>query len=338
MIAKMSFGTSDLWATFPDQAQTKKIFGDLHNLILGGASTAPPTPYHFTLVALRNIYITLLGEEPVEQSSIWQPAYENAKASPLRAIAYFSWEKAAQMFLTRRVYPMYFDFLSYSHVPAGWGALGVMLKELDREGRRYKDRVYTGVSDIRRNPTFFPYLQEAMRLDYTAVVVLPLFIDAEPDHATLRGACVFYLQSSALLPARTRAKERLRDFASQMATAVREHERKIDNSELSKNWHRDLRMVDNYAAELHISIHPSGRGEVLDDITDAIIRSLSGHDLCSLARPSDEGTDEMSRTIMIAVRDGIDHKIARTQILNAVGHACAIADDDHFFSYRLNGL
>ena len=46
----------------------------------------------------------------------------------------------------------------------------------------------------------------------------------------------------------------------------------------------------------------------------------------------------MSRTIMIAVRDGIDHRIARTQILNAVGHSCAVADDDHFFSYRLNGL
>jgi hypothetical protein len=330
----MPTGTRDLWTALPDSAQVQAIFQGFEGFI--ATAGEPPTPYHFTLEVLASLYAVLAAEEPAANGKRHQPPYEKAMESPLRAIAYFSWERAAQVFLTRRVYPTYFDFLSYSHVPAGWGALGVMLKELELDGRGYRDRIYTTVPDIRRNRILFPYLREATRLKYGAVLVLPIFDEPEPCQSTLLGACVFYLRNEAVLPERAKVKDRLRGFANAMATAIRRHELKINDAELSKNWHRDLHVGENYTAELHISIHPDGRAEVLDEITDEIIRSLSGHDLCSIPDPSREGTDRKSRMVMIAARDGIDPKIVRKQVLNAVGHACAIADGNHFVSYRLN--
>jgi hypothetical protein len=327
-------GTRDLWTKLPDLAQVQAIFQGLEAFIAPVGE--PPTPYHFTLEASASLYTVLMDGEPSANGKRQQPSYAKAMASPLRAVAYFSWERAAQVFLTRRVYPTYFDFLSYSHVPAGWGAMGVMLKELELKGRGYKNQVYTIVPDIRRNRILFPYLREATRLDYGAVLVLPIFGEAEPSHSALLGACAFYLRNEAVLPERAKVKGRLQGFAAAMAIAITRHEEKINDSELSKNWHRDLRLGENYSAELHLSIHPDGRAEVLNEITDEIVRTLTGHDLCCILAPPGEDTDGKSRMIMIAARDSIEPKIVRKRVLSAVGHACAIAEGNPYVSSRLN--
>jgi hypothetical protein len=331
----MPIRTRDLWSRLPDAVQVRAIFQSFDAFI--AADGEPPTPYHFTLEVLGSLYMALVGSgKPTANGRKRQPLYKKAMASSLRAIAYFSWERTAQVFLTRRVYPVYFDFLSYSHVPAGWGALGLMLKELEHDGRGYRDRVYTTVPDIRRDRILFPYLREATRLKYGAVLVLPIFDEPEPGHPTLLGACAFYLRDESVLPERAEVKKRLSVFAQEMAKAISRHELRINDAELSKNWHRGLRVGQNYLAELQLRIHPEGRAEVLDEITDEIVRSLSGHDLCCIPDPSREGADRKSRTIMIAARDGIEPKTVRKQVLSAVGHACDLAEGNPYVSCRLN--
>lgn len=248
---------------------------------------------------------------------------------------YFSWERAAQAFLTRRVFPTYFDFLSYSHVPAGWGALGVMLKELEEQRRRYQERTFTVVRDIRRDHILFPYLREATRLGYGAVLVLPLFDGAITDQTTLLGACGFYLKDRAALPEGAVARERLRCFSEAMAEAVARHKDSINDAEKSRNWNEGLSFPESHPAELIISVHPDGNADVLNDIANALVRSLSGSDLYAISDPAQEAADPKRRIIMIAARHGIDRETIRKHVLNAAGHACVIADGDHYVSYRL---
>lgn len=329
----MSTKLGDFWGALPDAAKVQTIFLGLEKLISG---PEPQTPYQFTLGAIGELYKTLQPDGAT--TSFPGYVYEKAKAASLRAIAYFSWERAAQVFLTRRVFPTYFDFLSYSHVPGGWGALGVMLKELEEEGRRYQKQAFTVVRDIRRNRILFPYLREATRLDYSAVLVLPVFNDAKTDQSTLLGACCFYLKNGAALPESAAARERLRCFAEAMADAVARHEDWINDAELSRNWNEGLSFPESHPAELIISIHPDGNPDVLNQIAATLVRSLSGPDLYAISDPAQEAADPKRRVIMIAARHGIDRETIRKHVLNAAGHACVIADGDHYVSYRLKDL
>lgn len=69
--------------------------------------------------------------------------HQTHKLVPLRAIAYFSWEGERRCFLARRVFPTYFDFLSYSYVPEGWGALGMMLRDIVEGNYESRSHAYT---------------------------------------------------------------------------------------------------------------------------------------------------------------------------------------------------
>src|SRR5882724_2376833 len=111
--------TDDIrWDQFPDAAQWRsdKIIAQVETR----TGTPPPTPYHFALLVMRDIYRALQPHvRYFEQSSLNPQFFEDAMNTGLRAIAYFSWHCDTKVFLTRRVYPTYFDFLTYSHVPEG---------------------------------------------------------------------------------------------------------------------------------------------------------------------------------------------------------------------------
>src|SRR5207253_11036438 len=99
----------------------------------------------------------------------------------LRAIAYFSWEPESRVFLVRRVFPTYFDFLSVSHIPEGWGVSSIMLKSLQQEFDKKTDVVngsFFKAVDLERDANLsytLPYLAEQKRLHYKHVVILPVF-------------------------------------------------------------------------------------------------------------------------------------------------------------------
>src|SRR5947209_1679400 len=115
------------WGKFPHSNEIQLLLDSksIANFVTTNIDAAPPTPFHFTLLVLQALY-TRLQRDGTDASSIRNPPIEDARRTELRAIAYFSWHSEDRMFLARRVYPTYFDFLTYSHVPEGWGALGLL--------------------------------------------------------------------------------------------------------------------------------------------------------------------------------------------------------------------
>src|ERR1051325_9726362 len=186
------------WTNLPDSGNAAEIL----DICLSNEGSHP-TPYQFTLLVLFAVYCSVQRDIKVgsynacdyvdsnssedlkryvglrdivsKNTRIVNPDYNEALRLPLRAIAYFSWEKERRVFLVRRVYPTHFDFLSYSHVPEGSGALGVMIDEVLAKKYRKKNKIYTPIFDVRDRKTLVPYLREVERLEYNSILVLPIF-------------------------------------------------------------------------------------------------------------------------------------------------------------------
>ena len=178
-------------------------------------------PYQYTLGVMCGLYHLLQTDVPRERgrASIQDPeSIRLAKEVPLRAIAYFSWEAERHEFLIRRVYPRYFDFISYSSVPVPWGALGVMYDKY--RGAEYPG--YTVVDDVSAEQRLLPYLREIHRLKYGSVIVVPVY-RGRRQGGELGGALAFY--GIHLTPPKgTEFSDHVRNVSSELSRAAKIHE------------------------------------------------------------------------------------------------------------------
>src|ERR1051325_5831357 len=131
----------------------------LSNLLLRvyNRDKIPPlfyTPYQFTLPILQALYFRLenfgpdIKVEPNKESAVLRAVNPRRRRlafhKSVRAIGYYSWEPETRLFLVRRMFPTYFDFLSVSHIPEGWGASSVMLNELRERLRDENSQIRNG--------------------------------------------------------------------------------------------------------------------------------------------------------------------------------------------------
>jgi hypothetical protein len=124
----------------------------------------------------------------------------------LRAIAYLSWEPESRIFLIRRVFPTYFDFLSVSHIPEGWGVSSKMLTSLQGKLENNKTpEVENGsffetvnVEAPENRSCTLPYLAEQDRLQYKHVLILPVFCPNAPkSDRDMLGTFLFFISGDA---------------------------------------------------------------------------------------------------------------------------------------------
>lgn len=221
MITKRAAAGASIWGHFPSEEDAQR---PLARCFI--QQTQPPgfeylkAPYQPTLYVLAYLYHQLHREANArcrEQADLFAQGDGFAgppprgpdgvdlewalNSAPLRAVAYFSWESDKRSFLARRVFPPYFDFLSYSHVPAGWGALGIMLDELTSAvANGTTIPAFSTVLQVRGRQQLLPYLREVDRLKYESVLVVPV-TDPTAPLALLRGAIAFYLHRADCLPA-----------------------------------------------------------------------------------------------------------------------------------------
>lgn len=329
------------WNKLPDTNKLKfdieREFESIGNIKENGNK---PTLYQFSLHVLCRIYYWL--ENSIENVNdnepipipVPQPTDEKIQYSSLRAVAYFSWEKERHTFLIRRVYPISFDFLSYSHVPDGWGALGKMRAEIAKDNKSY-----TCIENVRNEVLILPYLREATRLDYCSVLVAP--VKTEQD---LLGAFVFYLRDENSLPTEDLSLK-FDAISSAMAVAVQKHLEIITGGidELPKLWReRKPRPGENSAMlELNISVDFRRTIEpnaveielILDSIATSVLSALNNDDIFTIL---DKSTSTENSTIFLSIGKETDAYNLKKQILSAagiaVGEICS-QNDDLFFQF-----
>lgn len=225
------------------------------------------TPYQFTIPLLQALYFQFekAGEEleaEIEKNmrdgvlkANNPKSRELAFNTSLRAIAYLSWEAESRAFLVRRVFPTYFDFLSVSHIPEGWGVSSIMLERLQKN---FDDEIpvvngsffeTVDVEDKEHLSHTLPYLAEQIRLRYRKVLILPVFRpDEDPkSDRDMLGTFLFFTSGTDGVPRKNSGEEsQFRWFANCLCKAtaelVAEHNLALTagTSPLPKHW-RDKR-------------------------------------------------------------------------------------------------
>lgn len=331
------------WRAFPNKPTIDRILKKLESYIkkqpaIKNERPRPPTPYHFTLQVLRDVYALLQKHIKLEgkKDKRGNPKkYAQAREAALRAVAYFSWEDSSRVFLARRVYPTYFDFLSYSQVPVGWGALGLMADEFRKARTQYSG--FTEVKDVWNLPTLLPYLREANRLDYESVLVIPLIDKSADEDHQMVGAFAFYLRDSKVLPRTFPALPgRFKYFASVLAEAIKTHQNDIREvkDEDRCHWEAKTKHRLNYHAELQIQLHASSKPiGFLDKATEQIIETVIGDDIYAIPL----GTCGSGlRKIVFSGRKGFSTRHLENRVLSAVGTVFRDCRLKKFVSYRFD--
>src|SRR5581483_6646589 len=315
---------NEMWGRFPDDAASKKMFAEIRGIAREGGKSV--TPFQFTLGVMERLYSSL------SNSDVNSINAEQALVNPIRAIAFFSWENETRVFLTRRCVPSFFGFLSYSHVPEGWGALGCALEEIRRDSGNYKG--FSKILDITRKEVLLPYLREAHRLKYKTVLVLPIFKRNQSINVdNLLGAFVFYLPSENSLPADgdMETKGRLVCFVAKMSEALEKHYEALRGTLSDKGWDDSLKFGENYTGELIIKLHKEGDLDGLKKLSEKILTLLTGFDFHALRLNS---TDERVSRIAVARRSGLARATFEAEILNVVGMACHHCSCEEYISYQ----
>ncbi|MEQ1933997.1 MAG: hypothetical protein ABL962_08975 [Fimbriimonadaceae bacterium] len=124
-----------------------------------------------------------------------------AMNGPVRAVEFLSWEEETRMFLARRIYPIYFDFMSYSSCHERWGAVGHMLDaiqttELLRE---------TIIKQDKYSRRALPFLRESERLNFSSVFSFPVYRPHKEQaqritSSDIYGAYVVFLKNDEFQP------------------------------------------------------------------------------------------------------------------------------------------
>jgi len=292
---------------------------------------------------MRRIYDLLsstgLNNLTVQPTFRKNPEYRLALLSPLRAIAFFSWEDRSRQFLVRRVYPTYFDFLTYSNVPEGWGALGSALREIEEgmynEGANKVPKLYTSVKNVWREIHLLPYLEEAARLDYKAVIAVPIFESGIPSIVNLRGVFVFYLHDDTFFPKEDDKIQnaRFRGFVRILAGSIAEHVKCLVTRRVIVPL-TDLELVlgENYAGEVIIKVAGTGHPQPsLSRVVDEIASLLKGTDLFCLRKPA---ISEAQQTIAVSMRSNISIDFLRAKTYQAVGEALKVLGGEEYVSVQ----
>jgi hypothetical protein len=264
------------------------------------------TPYQFTLPILQALYFQLGGHGVTVQPEIIRKgelrasnpeSRASARATLLRAIAYLSWEAESRVFLVRRVFPTYFDFLSVSHIPEGWGVSSIMLEKLQEEfDNKDTPEVENGsffisvnVEDKESLPYMLPYLAEQKRLQYKHVLVLPVFHSSPPrSDRDMLGAYLFFIGNCEKvgLPRKDTAEDHkfclfLGDLCKATAELVNAHNKKLSRSLLLQDEWRTVRRAHRDKARvaeviLRCDGHPhNGTCDKLEEAAREFLRELT---------------------------------------------------------------
>jgi len=340
------------WNDLPNAA---KIAAILDASLSGDSDKVHPTPYQFTLSVMFGVYCCLQGNVRIgsrhartyvasgpgkksnqcpslerflaKRKRIPNPAHKTALRQPLRAIAYFSWEADRRVFLVRRVYPTIFDFLSYSHVPEGWGALGVMTEEILAKKYRNESKVHTTIKHLQGRPTLVPYLKEVKRLAYDSILVVPVFQSDKNEISDLLGSFAFYFKDFSALPPpdKPEIQNRFRALALSMRSAIMNHEEKI--GKLSTAWldllkgtfSRQTRSSRDAITLLEVTLHGGGRAKDLDQVIGNIMRELGGNEYFGVV--DSDGAKANEKTIFIVARDNVEKMALEQRVCSIVGKA-----------------
>lgn len=184
-----------------------------------------PAPFQFTLPVMAALWHDLVGEDSgygkYTRGAWWKkgkavvnfqprsPDPFDDKATPIRAIAFFSWEPSSRQFLIRRAYPHRFHLIPYSSVFSPWGSLGRMLDDLKRYGTKvYLERRGYSFLDASDGQRTLPFAADFKILTYNAALAVPVTkAGANDDDADegvgLIGAYLVYLLDGHLLPVHT---------------------------------------------------------------------------------------------------------------------------------------
>ncbi len=326
----------------------------------------PTAPFQFTLPLMAAMYCDICDSKYTEHFSekIYKMALNGEKIdyrgtkvniaqalkSPIRAIAYFSWENSSRMFLARRVFPYYFNFLSYSHCPEGWGALGMLLEEMEKNDSNINDVIPHEVREFSQKA--LPFLAEVKRLRYSSIFTIPIVdskcVDSDSRFTAnnLRGAFVFFVNDNTSLPGTVLEekiavfKSWIRELNAKMNDCLDHNAREeylripVDESETINSTSQQESVIKTladvwkeYSADSRyhktieiekITIKPKSKGEVLDleKICSVIIARLSGSEYHAIIDNIDESNEA---TILVA---GSGSTNIKPEVLRAVGEAC----------------
>jgi hypothetical protein len=275
------------------------------------------TPYQFTLLLMQSLYESLLGPQeglrvkPVDVPNIRQQLRSGqdikliglnphprhrASQQRLLAIAFYSWESDRRHFLNRRVYPTYFDFLSISHVPQGWGASARMLLDLRSamaNGAAVRNGFHTNVVVDETMPETLPYLAEKRRLKYDSVLVAPVFATASAVKSDdqMLGAWLLFAKNPGLLDDddKDRVQAFLEGFCDATGTLIEAHNRKLGHpGRLDLAWEALRRRSDSCRiAKLTIASHSASTHDRLFELTRELLRDLSGPEFYAIRSGTD---------------------------------------------------
>jgi hypothetical protein len=315
------------------------------------------TPYQFTLPILQSLYLLF---EPNEDSRLkvsledirkavlkaTNPSpREGAMTTALRAIAYLSWEPESRLFLIRRVYPTFFDFLSVSHIPEGWGVSSKILDSLKDEldqierarlERKRLPKIVNGsffetvdVEAPDNRSRMLPYLAEQHRLNYKHVFILPVF---RPDTVTsdrdMLGTFLFFIgDDNGLFEKRSKEESTLRLFANDlcpdMARLIEAHNRVLAGEPLSEYWRREAGKDQRHKvciAEVELSCIDHNHDKTCDSLESAaraFLMALTKPDYFAIRDSSQEKRQDKA-IFLVTARHGIKGDEFKKRLLRIV--------------------
>lgn len=216
----------------------------------------------------------------------WSPPFirlEAAKQFGLLALSYFSWEPTRAVFLVRRTYPHCFDFMSYSQCPAGWGALGAMLRDIDKHNKEQAEPIAVTASKYQSiDPeSLLPFLVEIKRVGHEAAACFPIY---GLDSGDLVGTYLLLIAKDVGLPAtkdvfhRLIGTTQLRTISQNVAKVVDQQANLMHLNTLPQLWCTEATEGGSRRpvfAEIKITAESPGLLNDIRTCADRIIRDLS---------------------------------------------------------------
>jgi SAM-dependent methyltransferase len=286
-------------------------------------------PYYWTYDILRAFYKDITREECPRK-------FKRDDTGFLRGIAYFSWEKASRLFLVRRAVPFDFHILSYSHVHDGWGSLGRMVEEFEKNTVKYVEEI--GYSCLTRDAVqrTLPFQGDIEQLNYEAAMAVPIYNHSEISGYQLRGAFLLYLAKPEYVPIHTgiswerQLVEKFQDLNNLMNAALNQQDKTLEivdsSSTTCAKWEKLAKeRPDVVIARLEIKIKIidtediAGASLGLLKVCSNIQALLSGGECFSVL--DDRSIKNGKATILVAARYLISYDEIRENILTAVGTA-----------------
>ncbi|MCI0562412.1 MAG: hypothetical protein MN733_28330, partial [Nitrososphaera sp.] len=214
------------------------------------------------------------------------------------------------------------------HVPAGWGALGIMLDELTSAvANGTTIPAFSTVVQVRGRQQLLPYLREVDRLKYESVLVVPVTNPTAPL-ALLRGAIAFYLHRADCLPAESgEFAIRVSKFSQLLQDHVQKHVSSLNPrtfKTLGQIWWDDLKSHNSSLRIGLLDINVEGlettAGSQLDEIVHRLVDHMGGSQYHCVPGPDDPGPNW--RRVLVAAPLDVQPQTLRTAMLTAAGHAC----------------